>query len=41
MLQLFGSDRVGVAVCDLSFVDPDPGLGQEGAEPAAARVGWL
>lgn len=32
MLQLFGFDRVGVAVGDLHFLDPNPGLGQEGAE---------
>ena len=32
MLHLFGFDRLGVAVGDLYFVDPDPSPGQEGAE---------
>ena len=32
MLCLFGFDRVGVAVCDLYFLDPEPDPGQEGAE---------
>ena len=32
MLQVFGFDRIGVAVGDLFFVDPDPTPGQEGAE---------
>jgi len=32
MLQLFAFDRVGVAVSDLFFVDPEPTPGQEGAE---------
>ncbi len=32
MLHVFGFERVGVAVGDLYFVDPDPGPGQEGAE---------
>jgi hypothetical protein len=32
MLHVFGFGRVGVAVGDLYFVDPRPGIGQEGAE---------
>jgi hypothetical protein len=32
MLYVFGFDRVGVAVGDLYFVDPQPIKGQEGAE---------
>ena len=32
MLRVFGFDRVGVAVCDLYFLDPEPEPGQEGAE---------
>ena len=32
MLYLFGFERVGVAVGDLYFLDPQPGEGQEGAE---------
>ena len=32
MLYLFGFEKVGVAVGDLYFVDPNPGDGQEGAE---------
>ncbi len=32
MLYMFGFQRVGVVVSDLYFVDPDPGVGQEGAE---------
>lgn len=32
MLQVFGFEKVGVAVGDLYFVDPRPGPGQEGAE---------
>lgn len=32
MLYVFGFDRIGVAVADLYFVDPDPSPGQEGAE---------
>jgi hypothetical protein len=32
MLCLFGFDRVGVAVCDLYFLDPEPEPGQEGGE---------
>ncbi|MEU5864867.1 MULTISPECIES: hypothetical protein [unclassified Nonomuraea] len=32
MLYLFGFERIGVAVSDLYFVDPDPGEHQEGAE---------
>jgi hypothetical protein len=32
VLQVFGFDRIGVAVGDLYFVDPDPKPGQEGAE---------
>ena len=32
MLYLFGFRKVGVAVSDLFFVDPEPGPGQEGAE---------
>jgi len=32
MLHVFGFDKVGVAVSDLYFVDPDPAPGQEGAE---------
>lgn len=32
MLYIFGFERIGVAVSDLYFVDPNPGKGQEGAE---------
>lgn len=32
VLYLFGFDRIGVAVSDIYFVDPDPLAGQEGAE---------
>jgi hypothetical protein len=32
MLHVFGFETVGVAVGDLYFVDPQPGVGQEGAE---------
>ncbi|TMR07661.1 hypothetical protein ETD86_51115 [Nonomuraea turkmeniaca] len=32
MLYLFGFDRIGVAVSDIYFVDPEPIPGQEGAE---------
>ena len=32
MLYAFGFGRIGVVVCDLYFVDPDPTPGQEGAE---------
>lgn len=32
MLCVFGFDRVGVAVCDLYFLDPEPEPGQEGGE---------
>ncbi|TMR97981.1 hypothetical protein [Nonomuraea basaltis] len=32
MLYLFGFERIGVAVSDIYFVDPDPLRGQEGAE---------
>src|SRR6202142_2147824 len=32
MLYVFGFERVGVAVGDLYFLDPQPGKGQEGAE---------
>jgi hypothetical protein len=32
MLYAFGFDRVGVVVGDLYFVNPDPAVGQEGAE---------
>ncbi len=32
MLYVFGFDRVCVVVGDLFFVDPDPLVGQEGAE---------
>ncbi|HET9733166.1 MAG TPA: hypothetical protein VFP54_10870 [Acidimicrobiales bacterium] len=32
MLQLFAFSKVGVAVADLYFVDPNPAPGQEGAE---------
>lgn len=32
MFYVFGFERVGVAVSDLYFVDPDPEAGQEGAE---------
>ncbi|SEF82338.1 hypothetical protein SAMN05444920_101764 [Nonomuraea solani] len=32
MLYLFGFDRIGVAVSDIYFVDPNPIKGQEGAE---------
>jgi hypothetical protein len=32
MLQLFAFDRVGIAIGDIYFVDPEPTPGQEGAE---------
>ncbi|MFF4622103.1 hypothetical protein [Nonomuraea jabiensis] len=32
MLYVFGFDRIGVAVSDIYFLDPDPIKGQEGAE---------
>jgi hypothetical protein len=32
MLHVFGFGTIGVAVGDLYFVDPQPGVGQEGAE---------
>lgn len=32
MLYMFGFDKVGVVMSDLYFVDPEPGVGQEGAE---------
>ncbi|MEV1172726.1 hypothetical protein [Nonomuraea sp. NPDC049784] len=32
MLYLFGFERIGVAVSDIYFVDPNPNSGQEGAE---------
>ena len=32
MLQVFAFHRIGVALSDLYFVDPDPSPGQEGAE---------
>ena len=32
MFCAWGFERVGVVVSDLYFVDPEPGLGQEGAE---------
>ncbi|MFC7588435.1 hypothetical protein ACFQYP_35555 [Nonomuraea antimicrobica] len=32
VLYLFGFDRIGVAVSDIYFVDPEPLPGQEGAE---------
>lgn len=32
MLHVFGFGKIGVAVGDLYFVDPKPGVGQEGAE---------
>jgi hypothetical protein len=32
MLYAFGFERVGVVLCDLYFVDPNPMKGQEGAE---------
>ncbi|KAB8195975.1 hypothetical protein FH608_010905 [Nonomuraea phyllanthi] len=32
MLYLFGFERIGVAVSDIYFVDPNPEAGQEGAE---------
>ena len=32
MLHVFGFGKIGVAVSDLYFVDPNPGVGQEGAE---------
>ena len=32
MLQVFAFERIGVALSDLYFVDPDPSPGQEGAE---------
>ncbi|MEO3868634.1 hypothetical protein ABGB18_07380 [Nonomuraea sp. B12E4] len=32
MLYLFGFERIGVAVSDIYFVDPNPSKGQEGAE---------
>ena len=32
MLYVFGFERIGVVLCDLYFVDPNPVKGQEGAE---------
>ncbi|MER6946717.1 hypothetical protein ABT294_22055 [Nonomuraea sp. NPDC000554] len=32
MLYVFGFERIGVAVSDIYFVDPNPSKGQEGAE---------
>ncbi|MEU8251822.1 hypothetical protein [Nonomuraea sp. NPDC048916] len=32
MLYVFGFERIGVAVSDIYFVDPNPDKGQEGAE---------
>ncbi|GII00403.1 hypothetical protein [Planobispora takensis] len=32
MLYVFGFERIGVAVSDIFFVDPNPDRGQEGAE---------
>ncbi|GAA3534359.1 hypothetical protein GCM10022419_012230 [Nonomuraea rosea] len=32
MLYLFGFERIGVAVSDIYFVDPNPGKDQDGAE---------
>lgn len=32
MLQVYGFERIGVALSDLYFVDPNPAPGQEGAE---------
>jgi hypothetical protein len=32
MLQVFGFDRIGVAVGDIYFIDPAPAKGQEGPE---------
>ncbi|GIH90386.1 hypothetical protein ACFFMN_07770 [Planobispora siamensis] len=32
MLYVFGFERIGVAVSDIFFVDPNPDKGQEGAE---------
>ena len=32
MLQLFAFERVGIAIGDIYFVDPEPAPGQEGAE---------
>ncbi len=32
MLQVFGFDRIGVAIGDIYFIDPAPAKGQEGAE---------
>jgi hypothetical protein len=32
MLQVFGFDRVGVALGDIYFIDPNPANGQEGPE---------
>ncbi|MBG0830169.1 hypothetical protein HS041_20600 [Planomonospora sp. ID67723] len=32
MLYVFGFERIGVAVSDIFFVDPNPNKGQEGAE---------
>ncbi|MFG1948828.1 hypothetical protein [Nonomuraea sp. NPDC048826] len=32
MLYVFGFERIGVAVSDLYFVDPEPNKGQEGPE---------
>jgi hypothetical protein len=32
MLYTFGFEQIGVVLCDLYFVDPKPGKGQEGAE---------
>jgi hypothetical protein len=32
MLYTFGFEQIGVVLCDLYFLDPNPGKGQEGAE---------
>ena len=32
MLYAFGFEHIGVVVSDLYFLDPNPGIGQEGAE---------
>jgi hypothetical protein len=32
MLYTFGFEQIGVLLCDLYFVDPEPAKGQEGAE---------
>ncbi|MFG1704396.1 hypothetical protein ACFLIM_14490 [Nonomuraea sp. M3C6] len=42
MLYLFGFERIGVAVSDIYFVDPNPTKGQEGAERGVRlELRWL